>query len=229
MELNKMYRILIVDDEVKICEFIQACLDNEGYETQVAYTGKDAVHYFQTMTFDLIILDRMLPDINGEDVCRMIRETSDIPIIMLTAKIEEEDRIEGFHLGCDDYVCKPFNIMELLLRVKAILKRIPSTRIIEYGHEFQLNIDSHQLKIRGKEVPLTNTEYKLLLTLSSNPTRIYTREELLACVIEVYYEKFDRVIDSHIKNLRQKIELDSSHPQMIKTVYGVGYRFGLQK
>ena len=224
-----MYHILIVDDEVKICEFIQACLENEGYKTTVAYTGKDAFHEFQSMKFDLIILDRMLPDMFGEDICLQIRETSDIPIIMLTAKIEEEDRIEGFLAGCDDYICKPFNIMELLLRVKAILKRVPSTQLIEYGQDFQLNTESHQLKVRGNEIPLTNTEYKLLLTLSSNPNKIYTREELLICVIDDYYEKYDRVIDSHIKNLRQKIELDSSHPQIIKTVYGVGYRFGLQK
>ena len=119
--------------------------------------------------------------------------------------------------------------MELLLRVKAILKRVPSTQVIEYGQDFQLNTESHQLKVRRNEIPLTNTEYKLLLTLSSNPNKIYTREELLICVIDDYYEKYDRVIDSHIKNLRQKIELDSSHPQIIKTVYGVGYRFGLQK
>lgn len=224
-----MNRILIVDDEVKICEFVEACLENAGYEIEVAYTGKDALDYFNRMSFDLIILDRMLPDLRGKEVCRKIRETSDIPIIMLTAKIEDEERIEGFQFGCDDYLCKPFNITELLLRVKAILKRVPFTRVIKYGTDFQLNLETHQLKIGGKEISLTNTEYKLLAKLSSNPNRIYTREELLSCVIEGYYDKYDRVIDSHIKNLRQKIELDSSHPQMIKTVYGVGYRFELQK
>lgn len=225
-----MSRILIVDDEVKICEFIKACLESQNYLTDVAYTGKDALNLYESNSYDLIILDRMLPDLSGEEICRYIRLHSGIPIIMLTAKIEDEDRIEGFELGCDDYVCKPFNVMELLCRIKVILKRTQpndDSTIIKYGTEFELNTLSHQLKIRGREIPLTNTEYKLLLLLSSHPNRIFTREELLIKTIEGYYEKFDRVIDSHIKNLRQKIEVDSSQPKIIQTVYGVGYRFVL--
>ena len=167
----------------------------------------------------------MLPDVSGEEICRQIRKQSDIPIIMLTAKIEDEDKIEGFQLGCDDYICKPFNIMELSLRVKAILKRVSKNDVIKFGTDFELNTLSHQLKIRGCEVPLTNTEYKILVALSSHPQKVYTREELLAYAVDGYVEKFDRVIDSHIKNLRHKIEIDS----IILTVYGVGYRFGLQK
>ena len=221
-------RILMVDDEVKICEFLQAYLDNEGYQTEVAHDGKTALSLFHQYTYDLILLDRMLPDVSGEEICKQIRQQSDIPIIMLTAKIEDEDRIEGFQLGCDDYICKPFNIMELLLRIKAILKRTikkDNQDLIKFGTDFELNTLSHQLKVKGQEVPLTNTEYKILLALSSHPQKVYTREELLAYAVDGYVEKFDRVIDSHIKNLRHKIEIDS----IILTVYGVGYRFGLQK
>ena len=221
-------RILMVDDEVKICEFVQACLDNEGYQTEVAHDGKTALSLFHQYTYDLILLDRMLPDVSGEEICKQIRQQSDIPIIMLTAKIEDEDRIEGFQLGCYDYICKPFNIMELLLRIKAILKRTikkDNQDLIKFGTDFELNTLSHQLKVKGQEVPLTNTEYKILLALSSHPQKVYTREELLAYAVDGYVEKFDRVIDSHIKNLRHKIEIDS----IILTVYGVGYRFGLQK
>lgn len=225
-----MSRILIVDDEVKICEFIKACLESQNYLIDVAYTGKHALNLYEANTYDLIILDRMLPDLSGGEICRQIRMGSEIPIIMLTAKIEDEDRIEGFELGCDDYICKPFNVMELLYRIKAILKRTQSSdhsKMIRYGTEFELNTLSHQLRVRGREIALTNTEYKLLLLLSSHPRRIFTREELLMQTIEGYYEKFDRVIDSHIKNLRQKIEVDSSQPKIIQTVYGVGYRFVL--
>ncbi|MFQ7058669.1 MAG: response regulator transcription factor, partial [Turicibacter sanguinis] len=204
------------------------CLDNEGYQTEVAHDGKTALSLFHQYTYDLILLDRMLPDVSGEEICKQIRQQSDIPIIMLTAKIEDEDRIEGFQLGCDDYICKPFNIMELLLRIKAILKRTikkDNQDLIKFGTDFELNTLSHQLKVKGQEVPLTNTEYKILLALSSHPQKVYTREELLAYAVDGYVEKFDRVIDSHIKNLRHKIEIDS----IILTVYGVGYRFGLQK
>lgn len=218
-------RILMVDDEIKICEFVQACLENEGYQTDVVYNGKTALNLFSTRCYDLLILDRMLPDISGEAICKKIRETSDVPIIMLTAKIEDEDRIEGFKSGCDDYVCKPFNVMELMLRVKAVLKRVSKQDVIKFGTDFELNTLSHQLKVRGCEVPLTNTEYKILVALSSHPQKVYTRDELLAYAVDGYVEKFDRVIDSHIKNLRQKIEIDS----IILTVYGVGYKFGIQK
>ena len=137
------------------------------------------------------------------------------------------------HLGCDDYICKPFNISELILRVKAVLKRCNITsydnEIIKYGEELEVNTSTHEVKVKGKEVILTNTEYKILLTLINNPKKIYSREKLLESTIEGYYEKGDRAIDSHIKNLRQKIEEDSRNPKIIQTVYGVGYRFGLQK
>lgn len=227
-----MINVLIVDDEEKICEFIKAFLDNEGYCTEVAYDGKSAIDKINSKKYDLIILDRMLPYVSGEEICKYIRSKSKVPIIMLTARIEDEDKINGFNLGCDDYICKPFNISELVLRVKAVLKRCGTSydnEIIKYGEELEVNTSTHEVKVKGKDIVLTNTEYKILLTLINNPKKIYSREKLLESTIEGYYEKGDRAIDSHIKNLRQKIEEDSRNPKIIQTVYGVGYRFGLQK
>lgn len=225
-----MISILIVDDEKKICEFIKAFLDNEGYCTDVAYDGNSAIDKLNSKKYNLVILDRMIPDISGEEICRYIRSKSEIPIIMLTAKIEYEDKIDGFKLGCDDYICKLFNINELILRVKAILKRsrnFNDKEIISYGDELEINTSTHEVKVRGEQVILTNTEYKILLILINNPKKIYSRDKLLESTIEGYYEKGDRAIDSHIKNLRQKLEVDSRNPKIIQTVYGVGYRFGL--
>ena len=225
-----MVSILIVDDEKKICEFIKAFLDNEGYCTDVAYDGNSAIDKLNSKKYNLVILDRMIPDISGEKICEYIRRESDVPIVMLTAKIEDEDKIDGFKLGCDDYICKPFNINELILRIKAILKRsnnLNEKEIIRYDDELEINMSSHEVKVRGEYVSLTNTEYKILLTLINNPKKIYTRDKLLENAIDGYYEKGDRAIDSHIKNLRQKLEIDSRNPRIIQTVYGVGYRFGL--
>ena len=225
-----MISILIVDDEKKICEFIKAFLDNEGYCTDVAYDGNSAIDKLNSKKYNLVILDRMIPDISGEEICRYIRSKSEIPIIMLTAKIEYGDKIDGFKLGCDDYICKLFNINELILRVKAILKRsrnFNDKEIISYGDELEINTSTHEVKVRGEQVILTNTEYKILLILINNPKKIYSRDKLLESTIKGYYEKGDRAIDSHIKNLRQKLEVDSRNPKIIQTVYGVGYRFGL--
>ena len=225
-----MIKILVVDDEQKICEFVKAYLDREGYEVTVTYNGKDAIENFENTDYDLVVLDRMLPDISGEEVCRYIRKKSDLPIIMLTAKIEDEDRIEGFTLGCDDYLCKPFNVKELVLRVKAILKRSSNNKesnIIKFKDELAIDTESHEVEIRGKSIILTNTEYKILLLLVQNPKKIFTREELLELVMDDYYEKIDRIIDAHIKNLRQKLEIDTKKSRIIQTVYGVGYKLGI--
>ena len=227
-----MVNILIVDDEKKICEFIKAYLDKEGYNTSVVYNGKNAIEQFDKVRYDIVILDRMLPDISGEELCKYIRSKSDIPVSMLTAKIEEHDRIEGFHFGCDDYICKPFNVKELVLRVKVILKRIKNISndyIIKFDNEVEINTLSYEVKIRGELVSLTSTEYKILLMMASNPKKVYTRVEILNNLEEGYYEKDDRVIDSHIKNLRQKIERDHKDCKIIQTVYGIGYKFGLKQ
>lgn len=226
-----MINILLIDDEKKICEFVKAYLDKEGYKTDVAYNGNDAINYLDNNQYDIVLLDRMLPDISGEEICNYIRNNCkliNVSIIMLSAKTEDDDRIEGFELGCDDYICKPFNVKELILRIKAVLKRshdLKNNEKINFKNEIEINTKTHEVKVRGKGVILTNTEYKLLLVMASNPKKIYTREELLESVVEDHLEKFDRVIDSHIKNLRQKIEVDSRNCKIIKTVYGVGYKF----
>ena len=222
-----MFNILLVDDEIKITEVIKAYLDKEGYNTFIAHDGQKALELFTQEEFDLVILDRMLPDISGEEICKRIRETSLVHIIMLTAKTEDDDKIDGFNLGCDDYVCKPFNVKELVLRIKAVFRKIEKEEIIKVGDEIEVNTLSHEVKIRGTEVSLTNTEYKILLLLVNNQKKIFTREELLELVTEDHYEKFDRIIDVHIKNLRQKIEEDTKKPKIIQSVYGVGYKFGL--
>ncbi|GAA0090330.1 response regulator transcription factor [Paraclostridium bifermentans] len=226
-----MINILLIDDEKKICEFVKAYLDKEGYKTDIAYNGNDAINYLDNNQYDIVLLDRMLPDISGEEICNYIRNNCkliNVSIIMLSAKTEDDDRIEGFELGCDDYICKPFNVKELILRIKSVLKRsrdLENNEKIKFKNQIEINTKTHEVKVRGEIVILTNTEYKLLLVMASNPKKIYTREELLENVVDDHLEKFDRVIDSHIKNLRQKIEVDSKNCKIIKTVYGVGYKF----
>ncbi|MGL5641427.1 DNA-binding response regulator [Acinetobacter sp. RIT592] len=224
-----MFNILIVDDEKKITQVVKAYLDKEGYNCIAANNGEQALKYLTNNNFDLIILDRMLPDINGESICKKIRETSMVHIIMLTAKTEDEDRIEGFNIGCDDYVCKPFNVKELVLRVKAVFRKLDIEKkdVLKFSDELEINMSSHDVKVRGGKVVLTNTEYKILLLFAKNPNRIFSREQLLELAIDEHYEKVDRIIDAHIKNLRQKIELDTKKAKIIQTVYGVGYKFGL--
>ncbi len=225
-----MFSILIVDDEEKITDVIKVYLEKERYNIKIANTGKEAINYFNKENFDLIILDRMLPDISGENICKIVRERSMAHIIMLTAKTEDEDKIEGFNLGCDDYVIKPFNVKELVLRIKAVFRKLEnkeSSRLLDFNNELIIDTLSHEVKVRNKEIILTNTEYKILLALAKNNNKLFTREELLEISGNDFYDKIDRTIDAHIKNLRQKIEVDTRKPKIIQTVYGVGYKFGL--
>ena len=224
-----MFNILIVDDEIKITQVIKAYLDKEGYNTIVANNGEQALECFSKNSIDLIILDRMLPDISGEEICEKVRKISKVHIIMLTAKTEDSDKIDGFNIGCDDYVCKPFNVKELVLRVKAVFRKmdVENKDLLKFSDELEIDMNSHEVKVRGKKVELTNTEYKILLLFAKNQNKVFTREQLLELTIEEHYEKIDRVIDAHVKNLRQKIELDTKKATIIKTVYGVGYKFGL--
>lgn len=224
-----MFNILIVDDEIKITQVISAYLEKEGYNCLIANDGNQAMDHFNNNNIDLIILDRMLPDISGEDICQKIRETSNVHIIMLTAKTEEEDKIDGFNNGCDDYVCKPFNTKELVLRVKAVFRKmdIQSKDLLNFSDELEIDMNSHEVKVRGEFVTLTNTEYKILLLFAKNPNRVFDREQLLELTIDEHYERIDRIIDAHIKNIRQKIEIDTRKPNIIQTVYGVGYKFGI--
>ncbi len=219
-------RILVIEDEKKIAELVKAYLEKEGFEVTAAQTGKEAVSVLKNK-FDLIILDLMLPDMDGEDICRSIRKDSDIPIIMLTAKSEEEDRIKGLGIGADDYVVKPFSPRELVARVKALLRRAKGPKQSVSFNKGDLVIDSLRFEIKkdGAPVVLTPTEFKLLQCLAEHPGQIFSRLQLVNIILGYDFDGYDRTIDAHIKNIRHKIEEDPREPSYIKTVYGVGYRF----
>ncbi|TDT57291.1 response regulator transcription factor [Fonticella tunisiensis] len=223
--------ILVIDDEIKIVEFVKSYLEREGYEVYTAFSGREAMEAFKKNSPSLVILDLMLPDISGEEVCKRLRRRSRIPIIMLTAKVQEENILEGFALGADDYVTKPFSPRQLVARVKALLRRteevIPLSDTMSFN-DGDLVIDSvkHEVKKGNNIVNLTPTEYKLLLTMIKYPHKAFTRDELICLVLGDEYDGYDRVIDTHIKNLRQKIEDNTKEPKYIITIHGVGYRFG---
>ena len=219
-------RILVVEDESKIAEIVKAYLEKDSFEVTFAHTGEKAVSLLKE-GFDLIILDLMLPDMDGEDICETIRKDSDLPIIMLTAKSDEDDRIAGLGLGADDYVVKPFSPRELVARVKALLRRAKGTKEIKSFNNKDLVIDSLRFEItkKGSVVVLTPTEFKLLQCLSDRPGQVFTRLQLVNVILGYDFEGYDRTIDAHIKNIRHKIEDDQRNPSYIKTVYGIGYRF----
>lgn len=225
-----MKTILIVDDEEKIREVVASYLQNEGFATIQSGTGNKAVELVRGGNVDLLILDLMLPDMSGEDVCRAIRQFSPVPVIMLTAKVSEDDRVQGLTLGADDYVVKPFSPRELTARVKAILRRMQDDTLLAEIISFQ-NDDlvirpmKHEVYKIGNLISLTPNEYKLLLILAHHPNRTFTREELIEKVLGFDFEGDTRSIDQHVKNLRQKIESDPKKPQYIVTVFSVGYRF----
>ena len=224
--------VLIVDDEKGIVEVVRDYLLNAGFHVLEAYNGRDALALFDQMAPDLVVLDLMLPDITGEEVCRMIRRKSRVPIIMLTAKVAEAELLKGFNLGADDYVTKPFSPRQLLARVQAILRRVSDEAYtlsdqLSFNHG-DLVIDSlrHEVRKAGETVALTPIEFKILASMGKYPTKVFTREELISLALEDDYQGNDRVIDSHIKNIRQKIEDDTRDPQYIQTVHGIGYKFG---
>jgi len=222
-------RILVVEDEKVIRDAVTAYLEKEGHWVTAVADGEEAIATFSKRGFDLVVLDLMLPKISGEDVCRSIRDISDAPIIMLTAKGEEEDRITGLAIGADDYLVKPFSPRELVARVRALLRRAnvkeePQRDRLAFGH-LEIDVAGHKALLSGEEIELTATEFKLLLTLSRYPGRVYTRLELVEKVLGWNFDRYERVIDSHVKNLRAKLKDDSKSPTFIYTVHGVGYRF----
>lgn len=224
--MDQRKTVLVVDDEVKIVEIITAYLEKSGYQTVCAYDGPGALKLFEMLAPVLVILDLMLPGLSGEEVCKAIRRKSRVPIIMLTAKTAEESILEGLNIGADDYVVKPFSPRQLMARVEAILRRvtleaIPLSNELVF-HDGDLVIDGvrHEVRKNGSPIALTATEFNILLTLAKYPTKTFTREELIALAYSDSYEGFDRVIDTHVKNIRQKID-----GKYIKTVHGVGYAF----
>lgn len=219
-------KILIVDDEKQIVEIVKAYLEREGYRTIVAYDGKSALTMARKERPNLIILDLMLPEMTGWDVCRTLRVESDVPIIMLTARDDTTDKIVGLELGADDYVSKPFDPKELVSRVRAVLRRYsanPQRNLINLG-ELLIDLEKRHVQRGGIEIQLTALEFNLLRVLAENPGRVYSRMQLIDKVQDDAYEGYERTIDSHIKNLRKKIEPDPEHPRYILTVYGVGYK-----
>jgi DNA-binding response OmpR family regulator len=223
-------RILLVEDEQDIREAIAAYLAREKYPVTAVRDGGKALEEFATGNYDLILLDLMLPDISGETVCKTIRGTSDVPIIMLTAKDEVEDRIAGLELGADDYLVKPFSPRELVARIRALIRRVhiseEAQREVLRFDGLTIDIPSYSVKIDQQELDLTASEFKLLVTLARFPGRVYTRAELVERVLGYDFEGYERTIDSHVKNLRSKLGDDSREPRWLFTVHGVGYRFG---
>jgi len=222
--------ILIVEDEVKILEVLEAYLKKAGYGVITALNGNEALDKYEQYNPKLIILDLMLPDISGEKICETIRRVSDVPIIMLTAKVEEESILNGFSLGTDDYITKPFSPKQVVARVNAILKRTlnySQDNILRFNNRnLVLNLDNYEVRKNDNLIELTPSEFKIFLTLCESPKKVFTRGELLDRALGDDSDVYDRIIDSHIKNLRSKIEDNSKNPKYIITVHGIGYKFG---
>ena len=223
-------RVLVVDDDVKTVELVKLYLNRDGYKVLTAYDGIEALRLAREGHPDLVVLDLMLPGIDGLRVCRTLRDESDVPIIMLTAKTTEQDRLTGLDLGADDYVTKPFSPRELAARVRVVLRRLPGETLqrgpaeVKHGG-LTVNFHNHEASLTGRPLNLTSIEFKLLGVLVREPDRVFSREQLIEKALGYDFEGFDRTIDVHILNLRRKLEPDPSHPRYIKTVYGAGYKF----
>ncbi len=228
-----MPSVLVVEDEAKIRELLRSYLERDGFAVITTGSGAEAITLAQRLLPDLVVLDLRLPDIPGEEVAGELRRTGSVPILMLTAKSTGEDRIRGLELGADDYVTKPFSPRELLLRVHAILRRAGGTQGDD-GHrsfgdaELVIDIPRREAVVRHQPVELTPTEWGLLTALASVPGRVFSRYELVNRVRGYEFDGYERTIDSHVKNLRRKIERDPRHPQIVLTVLGSGYRLGLR-
>jgi len=220
-------KVMIVDDDVKTVELVKLYLDRDGYQVLTAYNGLEALRLARESCPDLIVLDLMLPDVDGFEVCRTLRRESDIPIIMLTARTTDQDKLAGLDLGADDYVTKPFSPKELMARVRAVLRRLPGERGPEEikSGGLTMNFATHEARFDARPLDLTSVEFKLLGILAREPGRVFSRASLIEEALGYDFEGFDRTIDVHILNLRRKLESDPSHPNYIKTVYGVGYKF----
>ncbi len=223
-------KVLVVDDDAKTVELVKLYLERDSYKVITAYDGVEGLRLARESHPDLIVLDIMLPGMDGLEVCRTLRNETDVPIIMLTARTTENDKLTGLDIGADDYVTKPFSPKELAARVRVILRRLPDETSqrgpVEIRHgEIILNFIRHEAFIADRPLSLTPVEFKLLGVLAKDPGRVFSRGQLIEKVIGYEFEGFDRTIDVHILNLRRKLDSDSSHPGYIKTVYGAGYKF----
>lgn len=225
-------KVLVVEDEPQIAEAISAYLDKNNYSPLIAGDGEIALDMFNKLNPDMVILDLMLPKLSGEEVCKAIRKTSRVPIIMLTAKITENEKITGLNIGADDYITKPFSPRELMARINSLFRRCgegisPLYNVMTWNdNDLEIDFEQYSVKKQGELVNLTPNEFKILAALIKYPNKIFTREELIIAAFGEGYDGFDRTVDSHIKNLRSKIEDQTTEPQYIITVRGIGYKFG---
>lgn len=228
-----MSRVLVVDDEKLIVKGIRFSLEQDNYQVDCAYDGEEALELAKSNTYDIVLLDVMLPKLNGFEVCQQIREFSNVPIIMLTAKGDDMDKILGLEYGADDYITKPFNILEVKARIKAIMRRMSPKKEAAPKNEnlflevkdMKLDIEGHRVYIRDKEINLTSKEFELLELLISHPNKVYSREKLLKLVWGADYPGDVRTVDVHIRRLREKVEENPGEPKYVHTKWGVGYYF----
>jgi two-component system, OmpR family, alkaline phosphatase synthesis response regulator PhoP len=223
-----MKQILVVDDEPRIAEICRDYLERAGFKVMIASNGTDALTLARTKQPDLVVLDLGLPKMDGLDVTRALRKRSTVPIIMLTARVEESDKLIGLELGADDYLTKPFSPKELVARVRAVFRRTdigPGQSDVVRAADVTLDVPRMQAKVGPRSVELTSTEFELLAMMMRQPGRVFTRGQLLDAVRGEEIDSLDRVIDAHIKNLRRKLEPDPRDPRYVLTVYGVGYKF----
>ena len=219
-------RVLVVDDDAKTAELVKLYLNRDGYRVLTAYDGIEALQMARENYPDLIVLDLMLPGIDGLEICRILRTESDVPIIMLTAKTTDQDKLTGLSLGADDYVTKPFSPRELAARVRTVLRRLPGERgpaEIKHG-DITVSFLKHEASLSGIPLNLTSIEFKILGVLAKEPGRVFSRAQLIEKALGYDFEGFDRTIDVHILNLRRKLERDPRKPGYIRTVYGAGYK-----
>lgn len=221
-------KILIVEDEARIARWTQTYVENAGYECLVAYNGRDALYLARHEKPDLVVLDLMIPEMDGWTVCKILRQESDIPIIMVTAKTLESDIINGLKIGADDYVTKPFSPAELVARIEAALRRakgrLQPTHTVKVG-DIELDLSARLCRVNGKMITLTTSQFELLHFFLQHPNQVLSREQIIANVFGLDFDSFDRAVDIHIRRLRTRIEPDPSNPIYIQTVFGAGYRF----
>ena len=225
-----MPRILVVDDEPQIVDLLRSYLRRDGFTVEQAMDGEAALAAFGRLRPDLVILDLMLPKVDGREVCRRIRDASHTPIIMLTARDEETDKLLGLELGADDYITQPFSPREVVARVRAVLRRgtREATDLVRAG-DLTIDLRAHEVSLQGRRVELTPTEFRLLEILAGHPNQVFTRMQLIDRVQGHAFDGYERTVDAHVKNLRGKVEPDPRNPRYIMTVYGVGYKFQTAK
>jgi DNA-binding response OmpR family regulator len=227
--------VLVVEDERKVRELVRDCFESEGFGVLTTESGAEAISLVGRSSPDLVVLDLRLPDVPGEEVAREVRRFSHVPILMLTAKASEQDRIAGLELGADDYLTKPFSPRELVLRAEAILRRVggaadDNDARVSYGDgSLEIDYGSREVSVRGRAVSLTPTQYGLLVALARVPGRVYSRYELINRVRGYEFEGYERTVDAHVKNLRRKVERDPHEPELVLTVLGGGYRLGVRR